>query len=363
MKAAVIYELNTPMQIEEVTLDEPQGREILVKLEAAGSCHSDLYFIRGRIPVPLPLVMGHEGAGIVEKVGPDVTNIKPGDHVILMVAYNCGECRYCRAGRPTLCVENLMIQATCALPGGGLRFRKDDQQLHQLFGLGCFAEYTVVHECSVVKVRDDAPFDVACLLGCGISAGVGAVLNTSDLRVGESIIIFGCGGVGLSAVMAAKLAGAGMIIAVDIDDNKLEIAKSFGADVIINSTKEDPQQKAVAVSGGGVNYSIPCIGDKDVIMQAFGSICPGGKCVVVGLPPIGTNLDIAPYELLQGKVITGTTQGDVNTHIDIPRYIDLFMDGKLPLDKLITNHCDLSEVNETYEALERGEQLRTIFQC
>lgn len=362
MKAAVIYELNTAMKVEEVTLDEPQGHEVLVKLEAAGTCHSDLYFIRGRIPVPLPLVMGHEGAGIVEKVGPDVATLKPGDHVILMVAFTCGKCRYCIAGRPTLCIENLMIQMTCSLSGGGIRFHKGDQQLHHLFGLACFSEYTVVHEGSAVKIRDDVPFDVACLLGCGISTGIGAVLNTSDIRAGESIIIYGCGGVGLSAIIAAKLAGAGMIIAVDIDDHKLELAKSFGADVLINSSQEDPQQRALAVSGGGVDYAVPCIGDKDVIMQSFGSICPGGKCVVVGLPPIGINLDIATFELLQGKVLTGTTQGDVNTLIDIPRYVDLFMDGKLPIDKLITNHCGLSEVNEAYEALERGEQIRTVIQ-
>jgi len=362
MKAAVSYELNTPMKVEDVALDEPQGREVLVKLAAAGTCHSDLHFLKGDIPVPLPVVMGHEGAGIVEKVGPDVTSLKPGDHVILMVAFSCGQCRHCLAGRPTLCVENIMIQMMGSLPGGGLRLHKGDKQLHHLFGLACFAEYTVVHERSVVKIRDDAPLDVVCLLGCGTSTGIGAVLNTAGIKPGESIIIYGCGGVGLSALMAAKLAGAGMIIAVDTMEQKLEIAKSFGADYLINSSQEDPQLKALEMSDGGVDYAVPCVGNADVILKSFGSIRSGGKCVVVGLPPIGINLDIAPFELLQGKILTGTTQGDVNTLIDIPRYVDLYMAGKLPIDKLITNHCDLSEINEAYEALERGEEIRTVIQ-
>jgi S-(hydroxymethyl)glutathione dehydrogenase/alcohol dehydrogenase len=362
MKAAVLYELNTPMKVDEVDLDEPQGHEVLVKLEAAGTCHSDLHFLKGEIPVPLPVVMGHEGAGIVEKVGPDVTTLKPGDHVILMVAFSCGQCRYCLASRPTLCVENINIQMNGILPDGGTRLRKDDQQVHHLFGLACFAEYTVVHERSAVKIRDDAPLDVVCLLGCGTSTGIGAVLNTAGIKAGESIIIYGCGGVGLSALMAAKLAGAGMIIAVDTMEQKLETAKSFGADYLINPLEEDPLQKAIELSDGGVDYAIPCVGNKDAIMKSFSSVACGGKCVVVGFPPLGINLDIAPFELLQGRILTGTTQGDVNTLIDIPRYVDLYMDGKLPIDKLITNRCGLSEVNEAYESIERGEEIRIVIQ-
>jgi Zn-dependent alcohol dehydrogenase len=362
MKAAVSYEINSAMRVEEVTLDEPQGHEVLVKLVAAGTCHSDLHFLKGDIPVPLPVVMGHEGAGIVEKVGPDVTTLKPGDHVILMVAFSCGKCRFCVAGRPTLCVENLLIQMMASLPGGGIRLHKGDKQLHHLFGLACFAEYTVVHERSAVKIRKDAPLDVVCLLGCGTSTGIGAVLNTAGIKAGESIIIYGCGGVGLSALMAAKLAGAGMIIAVDTLERKLEMAKTLGADYLINSSQEDPQLKALTISGGGVDYAVPCVGNADAIMKSFGSIHAGGKCVVVGLPPISITLNVAPFELLQGKILTGTTQGDVNTFIDVPRYVDLYMDGKLPIDKLITKRCKLDEINEAYRALEKGEVIRTIIQ-
>jgi Zn-dependent alcohol dehydrogenase len=360
MKAAVSYETNARMRVEEVTLDEPQDYEVLLKLVAAGTCHSDLHFLKGDIPVTMPVVMGHEGAGIVQKVGPGVTTLKPGDHVVLMVAFSCGKCSYCAEGRPTLCVENLPIQIMGTLPGGGIRLHKGDQDLHHLFGLACFAEYAVVHERSAVKIREDAPLDVVCLLGCGVATGIGAVLNTAGVKAGESIVIYGCGGVGLSAVMAAKLAGAGMIIAVDTLDTKLEMAKELGAHYVINASQENPQQKAVELTGTGVHYAVPCVGNADAIMQAYGSLRMGGKCVVVGLPPIGVNLNIAPYELLLGKTITGTTQGDIRAFVDVPRYVDLFMDGRLPIDKLITKSCNLEEINEAYEALEKGEVVRTI---
>jgi Zn-dependent alcohol dehydrogenase len=359
MKAAISYETNTPLRVEEVTLDDPQDNEVLVKLVAAGTCHSDLHFMKGDIPTPTPVVMGHEGAGIVEKVGPGVTTLEPGDHVVLMVAFSCGKCYFCVAGRPTLCVENLPIQMMGALPGGGIRLHKGDQQLHHLFGLACFAEYAVVHERSVVKVREDAPLEVVCLLGCGTSTGIGAVLNTAGVNAGESIVIYGCGGVGLSAVMAAKLAGAGMIIAVDTLEQKLEMAKELGASHVVNASNEDPQQKTLELTGKGADYAVPCVGNADAIMQAFGSIHSGGTCVVVGLPPISIMLNIAPFELLQGKVLTGTTQGDVRAPIDVPRYVDLYMDGKLPIDKLITTSCGLDEINEAYGALETGEVIRT----
>ena len=211
-----------------------------------------------------------------------------------------------------------------------------------------------------MRVRKDAPLDVVCLLGCGTSTGIGAVLNTAGVKAGESIVIYGCGGVGLSAVMAAKLAGAGMIIAVDTLERKLEMAKELGADYVVNASQENPQQKAIELTGIGVDYAVPCVGDADAIMQAFGSIHSGGKCVVVGLPPMSVTLNIAPFELLLGKVLTGTIQGDVRASVDVPRYIDLYMDGKLPIDKLITKNCDLDEINEAYGELERGEVVRTV---
>ena len=333
MKAAVLYEANTPLKVEDVTLDEPQQNEILVKIVASGVCHSDLHFMKGDMPQPVPFVPGHEGAGIVEKVGPGVTTVQPGDHVVLNIAFSCGKCPRCYEGRPTLCVENLPIQMMATLPGGGTRLHKGDQTLYHLFGLACFAESVVVHERSAIKIREDAPLEVVCILGCGVSTGIGAAINTADVSPGESIAIFGCGGVGLSAIMGAKLAGAGKIIAIDT---------------------------VAEITGGGADYAIECIGNVNVMVQALGSVRTGGICVVAGMAPLADTLSVAPFHFLLGKTITGSTQGDVVPQIDIPRYIDLFMAGKLPIDKLITKNYNLDQINDAFEALIKGEAIKSV---
>lgn len=360
IKAAVLYEPNTPLKVEKVTLDEPQANEVLVKIEATGLCHSDLHFMKGEMPVPVPVVPGHEGAGIVEKVGPGVTTLQPGDHVVMMVAFSCGKCRFCIAGKPTMCVENLPIQSTATLPGGAKRLRKGKEEIHHMFGLASYAQYAVVHERSCVKVREDAPLDVVCLLGCGTSTGIGAAINSTGIKPGESIAVFGCGGVGLSAVMGARLAGAGKIIAVDTLERKLTMAKKLGADHLIDASKDDPMVKIMELTGGGADYALECIGNVNVMAQAFASMRFGGKLIVVGMAPLGTFLNIATYEFLLGKTISGTVQGDINPQIDIPRYIDLFMGGKLPIDKLITNTYSLDRINEAFEALEKGKVIRSV---
>ncbi len=360
MKAAVQYEVGGPLVVEEVTLDEPQENEILVKMAACGVCHSDLHFMKGEMPVPHPVVMGHEGGGVVEKVGPGVTALKPGDHVLMMVIFSCGKCRPCVQGQPTMCVENLPIQMMATLPGGGIRLHKGDQPLNHIFGLAAFAQYAVVHERSAVKVREDAPLDVLCLMGCGTTTGLGAAINTAGVRVGESIVVFGCGGVGLSAVMGANLAGAGKIIAVDTLDLKLEKAKELGADFVINASKEDPPTKVREITGEGADYSIECIGNVDVMAQAFASIRQGGKCIVAGMAPLGAMLSLAPFEFLLSKTITGSVQGDIVASVDIPRFADLYMAGKLPVDKLISRQFALDEINEAFAALEKGEVVRSV---
>lgn len=360
MKAAVLYEVNKPVQVEEVTLDEPQSQEVLVKLVATGVCHTDLHFIKGEMPQPLPVVLGHEGAGIVEKVGPGVTTLKPGDHVVLMVAYSCGKCRYCIVGQPAMCVEWLGYHMMGTLPSGMKRLRKGKQELNHFFSQSSFAEYAVVHERTAIKIREDAPLDVVCLLGCGTSTGIGAVLNTAGLRAGESIVIYGCGGVGLSAVMAAKLAGAGKLIAVDTVDMKLETAKDLGADYVINASQENPQQRVMELTGGGADYAIECIGNVNVMAQAFSSIHNGGKCVVAGMAPLGDMLTLAPYELLLGKTLVGCVQGHIKAPIDVPRYVDLYMAGKLPIDKLVTKRYSLADINKALENLDKGKVVRAV---
>jgi len=360
MKAAVQYEPGTPLKIEDVTLDEPGEHEILVKLAATGVCHSDLHMMKGEMPQPTPFVPGHEGAGVVEKVGPGVTTVQPGDHVILMVAISCGKCRFCVEGRPTLCVENLPIQMMATLPGGHMRLRKGDQQLHHLFGLACYAEKTVVHERSAVKIRDDAPLETVCLLGCGASTGIGTAINTTGIKAGENIVIFGCGGVGLSAVMGAKLAGAGSIIAVDVLDSKLQKAGELGATHLINAAQDDPATKVTELLGGGADYALEFIGNVEVTAKALGTIRAGGTLVVAGMAPVTSVLTIAPFEFLIGKTITGAVQGDIVAPVDIPRYVDLFMEGRLPIDKLVSRTYALDGINEAFEAMEKGEAIRSV---
>jgi len=359
MKAAVLYENNKPLKIEELKLDEPQANEVLVKIKAVGLCHSDLHFMKGEMPQALPFVPGHEGAGVVEKVGPGVTTLQPGDHVITMVTFNCGKCHYCYKGQPTWCVENLPIQMMGTLPYGGIRLHKGDQAVHHLFGLACYAEKVVVHERSAVKIRKDAPLEVACLLGCGTSTGIGTIINTAGVKAGQSVAIFGCGGVGLSAVMGAKLAGA-KVIAIDALDNKLEMAKQLGADYTINAKKDDPQIKIMEILGGGADVAAEFIGNTDVMLKAFGSIRARGLFVVAGMAPITAMLNIAPFEFFLGKTITGSVQGDVVPQIDIPRWLDLYMAGKLPIDKLITRSYSLDQINEAFQDLQNGKLIRGV---
>jgi len=361
MKAAVLYELNSPLRVEEVSLDELGDQEVLVKLVATGLCYSDLHYIHGHAPVPMPVVLGHEGAGIVEKVAPGVTTLQPGDHVVLMVAWSCGKCHFCVEGRPDMCSSQWIVcNMMGTLPSGAKRLRKGNQELNHFFCQSSFAEYAVVHERTAIKVREDAPLDVVCLLGCGTATGIGCVLNRAKLRPGESIVIYGCGGVGLSAVMGAKLAGAGKLIAVDMLDQKLEKAKELGADYVINASQEDPPQRVMEITGGGADYSVECIGNVDVVAQAFASIHNAGTCVVAGMAPIDKVIPIAAFELLIGKTLTGTLQGNIRPSVDVPKYVDLFMAGKLPIDRLITRNYSLDHINEAVQALEKGEVIRSV---
>ena len=359
MKAAVLYGTNQPLRVEEVTVDDPEDHEVLVRMVATGVCHSDLGIIKGENPSSFPIVLGHEGAGVVEKVGPNVTMVQAGDHVVMPAIFTCGTCRYCVEGRPALCSTVLPAMVMGDLPGGGRRLHIGDQPV-SVFYTSAFAEYAVVHERSAVKVRDDAPLEVACLLSCAVSTGVGGVINRARLQAGESIVIYGCGGVGLSAVMGAKLAGAGKIIAVDILDGKLEVAKELGADYIVNPTREDPQQRVMEITGGGADFSIESIGNVNVISQAFGSIHCGGTCLLLGAPPMLDILSVAPFEFLLGKVLMGSLLGNVRTMIDVPKYVDLYMDGKLPIDKLISRYYRLDEINEAFAAMERGDVVRGV---
>ena len=362
MKAAVLYDRAEPLRVEEVILDPPQDQEVLVRLVATGVCHTDLHVITGDIGLPLPIVLGHEGAGIVEEVGPGVTTLQRGDHVVLVVIWSCGKCPYCAVGVPSQCTVGMMSMVMESLPGGGKRLRnKDNQELGHFFNQSSFAEYAVVHERSAVKIREDAPLEVASLFGCGVTTGVGSVLNLAGIKAGESIAIYGCGGVGLSAIMGARLAGAGKIIAVDLLEHKLEWAKELGADYVINASRENPPQRVVELTGGA-DYAIECIGNVDATSQALASIRPRGKCVLVGSYPSAATVSIAPSTdfTTLGKTLTGGLQGSIVASVDVPRYVDLYMAGKLPVDKLISRYYSLDDINDAFEALKKGEVMRSI---
>ncbi len=360
MKAAVLYENNKPVKVEDVVLDEPQNQEVLVRMVATGVCHTDLHFVKGEMPQPLPVVLGHEGAGVVEKVGTNVSTLQPGDHVVLMVAYSCGKCRYCVCGQPAMCPEWLGYHMMGTLPDATKRLHRNGEDLNHFFSQSSFAEYAVVHERSAIKIRKDAPLETMCLLGCGTTTGIGSVLNTAGLRAGDSIVIYGCGGVGLSAVIAANLGGAGKLIAVDTNDIKLEKAKELGADYVINPTQEDPPQRVMEITNGGADHAIECIGNTNVMAQAFASIHAGGKCVIAGMAPMGAMVSTAPFEFLLGKTITGSVQGHIRAAVDVPKYADLYMAGKLPIDKLVSKYYALEQINEAFGALEKGEIIRGV---
>ncbi|MEE8471369.1 MAG: Zn-dependent alcohol dehydrogenase [Dehalococcoidia bacterium] len=364
MKAAVLEGLNTPLVIEEVELDDPKDEEVLVKLVATGICHSDLHCIKGDLSVALPIVLGHEGAGVVQKVGRNVTELKAGDKVIVTVAPYCGKCPACMMGVPTSCEtfpQTAMLMGSMADGTKRLR-RKNGDELSHFMAQSSFAEYAVVHESAVVKVREDAPLDVVCLLACGASTGIGAVINKARVKAGSSVAVFGCGGVGLATIMAARLVGAHPIVAVDLLDSKLEMARELGATCLVNASEGDPVATIATECEGGVDYSFEVIGSPAAMTQAFHSLYPrpGGMAVILGLAPIGETFSIEAWRFMREVVITGCTVGSIRPRVDIPHYVDLFMTGRLPLDKLVSAHYPLEKVNDAIKATLEGSIIRGV---
>jgi len=359
MRAAVLYEPKKPMMVEEITIDDPQEHEVMVKLVATGICHSDLLPIKGDVPQTYPVVVGHEGAGIVEKVGPGVTSVQPGDHVIIACIYNCGKCASCMDGQPSLCLESLPWHLLGSLPGGGKRLHKGQQDLNIMYSQGSFAEYTVVSDRQAFKVNPEASLDVACLFSCRVTTGIGAVANRAKVRAGDKIVVYGCGIVGLSVVMGAKLCGAGQIIAVDRLDERLTVARELGATHTINASKENPQLKTIEKTGRGADYAFECIGNPAVMMQAFGSIHTTGTCVVVGATPAADMISFFPFEFLFGKTLVGCFFGNLRQN-DLPNYVDLYMQGRLPLEKLTAGYYSLDQINEAVDAVDKAKVMRAV---
>ena len=355
MKAAVLYEPNTELVVEELELDEPAPGEVLVRIFASGVCHSDWHVVKGEwTHLPLPAVLGHEGAGVVEATGPGVTNVKPGDHVILSWKPSCGLCEMCQKGWPNVCQRPLQ-------PSTKPRNMKNGRDIDRMAGLGTFAAYTVVPEVAAVPIDEDIPFPQAALVGCGVTTGVGAAINTARVQPGTTVAVFGAGGVGLNCIQGAAIAGATMIIAVDLLDNKLDMAGEFGATHAVNASREDPVERIIELTGGGAHYAFEAIGlAAEPFVQSIQCTRKRGITVWVGHAPVNTPVTIHARELMPEKSVIGSMYGTARPQIEFPRLLNLYKAGKLKLDELITRRFPLEEVNSAFEALGKGEVARSV---
>jgi S-(hydroxymethyl)glutathione dehydrogenase/alcohol dehydrogenase len=359
VKAAVMYEIKKPLVIEDVELMEPQAHEVQVRWAANGVCHSDYHVMSGDVPHPLPVVLGHEASGVVERVGPGVESVKPGDHVCSSYIPSCGQCWYCISGQPTMC--GLRDHPRWFMLDGTTRFRKNGLSLHHYLQVAGYATHSVLMEQSVIPIRKDMPLDVACLVSCGVLAGAGPVFNRAKVPPGATVAVWGCGGVGLNTIQAAKMVGAAKIIAVDVMPQKLAWAEEFGATHAVNAAKGDPVAAVKALTDrDGVDFAFEIVGTQKTIEQALLATHRGGMCVVVGVTPAGTRLSIDPMLFLQQRVLTGTSFGGGHQRTDVPMLIDLYMSGKYKLNELITRRVPLSDVNEAYDLMLQGEVKRSV---
>ncbi len=361
-KAAILFEVGQKLELRDVEVQSPQAGEVLVRMAAGGVCHSDLHAMTGHLVASLPAILGHEGSGIVTDVGPGVTSVKPGDHVIPLWRLSCGSCEYCSGGRPALCPEGTQIRMTGRLLDGSTRFTLDGKEIKHFAGVSTFSEYSVIPARAVLKIPDDFPLDRAALLGCAVITGVGAVFNCARVRPGSSVAVFGAGGIGLNVIQGAAIAGAEKIIAVDVLPNKLEFARQFGATHTINGASGNAVEQIKALTDGkGVEYAFEAIGLPATMRQAYDSLRKRGMAVVIGVAPMTTEVSVPVMTLVyEERILTGSVYGSSRPAIDIPKLIALYRGGKLKLDELLTRRYPFAEINEAYGALERGEVARSV---
>lgn len=365
-KAAVLHEPNTPLRFETVVVSPPGRGEVQVRMHAAGVCHSDLHVMKGDQPMKMPIILGHEGAGIVEAVGEGVESVVEGDHVIPIWRMSCGVCEYCLGGRPALCDVGTAMRFTGRMPDGRTRFHSTGgEEILHYAGVSTFSELSTMPEGAVVKIPKDFPLEFAALIGCGVITGFGAVFNAGDVSAGDTVAVFGCGGIGLNIVQSARIAGAVKIIAVDTMPKKLEFARRFGATDVVDAKQGDPVEAVRELTGGlGVDFAFEAVGLPQPIEQAYDSTRKGGTCVVVGIAPPSARAAINVNQLVYAeKTLKGSIYGSTRPRIDLHRLIDLHRAGRLDLDGLLTRTYPLSEINEAYAALEQGEIARSLVLC
>lgn len=362
MKAAVLYAPGQPLEVEDLTVEDPHRGEVMVRVAAGGVCHSDLHVINGDLTAPLPVVLGHEGAGVVEKVGEGVSEFRPGDHVVLLWRASCGQCLHCLNGRPALCELGATIRWSGNLSDGTSRFRRGSAPIHHHAGVSSFSELTVLPQEGLVKIDPSVPLEKAAIVGCAVMTGVGAVINTARVEAGASMVVVGCGGVGLNVIQGGSLVGAEKIIAVDVLENKLMYARQFGATHLINASQVDAIEAVREITAGrGADYAFEVIGNPRTIVQAYQLTRRGGTLIVVGVAPAGAEVAFnASSIMLDEKTIRGSLYGSCVPRRDAPRILNLYRAGRLKLDELISREYRIEQINEAFDALRKGEVARSI---
>jgi alcohol dehydrogenase len=368
-KAAVLYEMglaspysnSKPLHIEELELASPQAGEVLVEIVSAGLCHSDLSVIDASRPRVMPMVLGHEAAGIVREIGKGVEEFAVDDHVVFSFVPNCGHCLYCATGRAALCENGAKANIAGCLLTGGRRFSNSERDLHHHLGVSAFSQYTVAAQESLVKIRRDVPLEIAALFGCAVLTGVGAVFNTAQVRAGTSVAVFGMGGVGLSTIMGARAAGGYPIVAVDVMDAKLQLAQSVGASHMVNASTENPVEAIREITKGGAEYSFESVGNERVLVQAYEATGRGGMTITMGLPHPSKQLSISAVSLVaEERTIKGSYMGSAVPRRDIPRFISMYQAGMLPVEKLHTHDLKLEDINQAFDRLAKAEAVRQL---
>ncbi|MDF5712309.1 MAG: S-(hydroxymethyl)glutathione dehydrogenase/class III alcohol dehydrogenase [Rhizonema sp. NSF051] len=364
VKAAVAYSSGQPLTIETVKLLGPKKGEVMVEIKASGVCHTDAFTLSGADPEGLfPAILGHEGAGVVVEVGPGVTSVKPGDRVIPLYTPECRQCEYCLSFKTNLCQAIRVTQGRGVMPDGTSRFSMNGQMIHHYMGTSTFSNYTVLPEIAVAKIREDAPFDKVCYIGCGVTTGVGAVINTAKVEPGANVVVFGLGGIGLNVIQASRMVGANMIVGVDTNPAKKDLAEKFGMTHFVNpkEVEGDLVPYIVDLTKGGADYSFECIGNVKIMRQALECCHKGwGVSVIIGVAGAGEEISTRPFQLVTGRVWKGSAFGGARGRTDVPKIVDWYMEGKINIDDLITNVMPIERINDAFDLMHKGESIRCV---
>ncbi|WP_437872094.1 S-(hydroxymethyl)glutathione dehydrogenase/class III alcohol dehydrogenase [Sorangium sp. So ce363] len=363
-RAAVAHKAGEKLTVEDVQVEGPREGEVLIEIKATGVCHTDAYTLSGKDPEGLfPAILGHEGAGVVVDVGPSVKSLKKGDHVIPLYTPECRQCSYCTSGKTNLCQAIRATQGRGLMPDGTSRFSIGKERIHHYMGTSTFSSFTVLPEIAVAKIREDAPFDKVCYIGCGVTTGIGAVINTAQVRPGDNVVVFGLGGIGLNVIQGARMAGADIIVGVDINPKRRELAERFGMTHFVNPSEVagDLVPYLVDLTRGGADFSFECIGNVKVMRQALECCHKGwGTSIIIGVAGAGEEISTRPFQLVTGRVWKGTAFGGAKGRTDVPKIVDWYMEGKIKIDELITHTMPLDDINRSFDLMHEGESIRSV---